>query len=205
VSARSLPRSMLRRSSAGVVTAAELDIRRRYRAIRSRIPTMGVQATLLHVCDERTGVVTGNDAAPEAVVMLDIGSRRVARDHFRHPSPTEGELEHAIAAIEDEVARAGPILRNRSTLFTTDEVLRRIVMTARVPAGASTILSLDLVEQAFGRFVAEALGQSPRSNASSLDHASAAILLIVREFMHHLEFGSINVVVPSKPIAPAGG
>jgi hypothetical protein len=78
---------------------------------------LGVQATLLHVGDERTGVVTGNDAAPEAVLMLEIGSRRVAREHFRHPSPTEGELEHAIATIEDQVARVRPMLRNRSTLY----------------------------------------------------------------------------------------
>ena len=42
------------------------------------VPTSGVQATLLHVGDERTGVVTGDDAAPEPVVMLEIGSRRTA-------------------------------------------------------------------------------------------------------------------------------
>jgi hypothetical protein len=156
---------------------------------------LGVQATLLHVGDERAGVVTGNDAAPEAVLMLEIGSRRVAREHFRHFSLTEGELEHAIATIEDEVARVGPMLRNRSTLFTTDKVFCRIATTAGVSAGASMILRLEVVEQTFGRFVSEALGQSPRSNALPLDRESAAALLILREFMHHLQFASINVEV----------
>ena len=200
MSARSLPRSTPRGSSEGVLTAAELEIRRCYCAIRSRIPTLGVQATLLHVGEERTGVVTGNDAAPEAVLMLEIGSRRVAREHFRHLSPTEGELEHAIATIEDEVARVGPMLRNRSTLFAADEVFRQIATTAGVPAGASMILRLELVEQTFGRFVSEALGQSPRSNALPLDRESAATLLILREFMHHLQFGSINVEVSPTPM-----
>jgi hypothetical protein len=49
------------------------------------------------------------------------------------------------------------------------------------------ILRLELVEQAFGRFVSEARGQSPRSNGFPLDRESAATLLILREFMHHLQ------------------
>jgi hypothetical protein len=42
------------------------------------------------------------------------------------------------------------------------------------------ILRLELVEQAFGRFVSEALGQPPRSNGFQLDRESAATLLILR-------------------------
>ena len=127
--------------------------------------------------------------------MLELGSRRVAREHFRHLLPTEAELEGAIAAIEDEVARVGPMLSKRSTLFTTNEVIRQIATAAGVPAGASMILRLELVEQTFGRFVSEALGQSPRSKGSPLDRESAATLLILREFMHHLQFGLINLVL----------
>ena len=196
MSARSLAQSTPRRSSGGVLTAAELEIRSCYCAIRRRIPTLGVQATLLHVGDERTGVVTGNDAAPEAVLMLEMGSRRTAREHFRHLPPTEAELEGAIAAIEDEVARAGPMLRNRSSLFTTDATIRQLAANAGVPTSASMILRLELVEQIFGRFVSEVLGQSRRSNGIPLDRESAATLLILREFMHHLQFGSINVPPP---------
>jgi hypothetical protein len=135
--------------------------------------------------------------------MLDIGSRRTAREHFRHLRPTEAELEGAIATIEDEVARAGPMLRKRSTLFTTNEVFRQIATAAGAPAGASTILGLELVEETFGRFVSEALGQAPRSTGFPLDRESAAALLILREFMHHLQFGSINVVSPPTPMAPS--
>lgn len=166
---------------------------------------MGVQATLLQIGDERTGVVTGNDAAPEAVLLLEIGSRRVAREHFQRGLPTEAELERAIATIEDEVARAAPMLRNRSTLFTTDDTIRQIATTAGVPAGASMILRLELVEQIFGQFVSEALGQSPRLNGLPLDRESAATLMILREFMHHLHFASINVVESPNPMAPRGG
>jgi hypothetical protein len=172
--------------------------------MRSWIPTSGVQATLLQVGDERTGVVTGNDAAPEAGLMLEIGSRRVAREHLHHLSPTEGELEHAIATIEDEVARAAPILSKRSALFTTDEIIRQIATTAGVPAGAVMNLRLELVERVFGQFIADALGHSPRFKGLLRDRESAATLLILREFMHHLQFASINVIAAPTPVEPPG-
>jgi hypothetical protein len=203
VSARSSSESTLCRSSEGVLTAADLELRRCYCAIRSRIPTLGVQATLLHVGDERTSVVTGNDTPPEAVLMLEFGARRVAREHFRHLPPTEAELEGAIATIEDEVARAGPMLSKRSSLFTTDDAVRRLATYAGIPAGATVTLRLEAVEQTFGRFVSAVLGNSPRSHALPLDRESAATLLILREFMHHLQFGSINVVSPPTPMAPS--
>jgi hypothetical protein len=88
------------------------------------------------------------------------------------------------------------MLRTRSILFTTDEVFRRVATTAGVSAGASMIFRREVVEQTFGRFVSEALGQTPRSNALAPDRESAAALLILREFMHHLQFASINVEVP---------
>lgn len=136
--------------------------------------------------------------------MLEIGSQRVAREHFRHLPPTEAELALAIANIEDEVARAGPILSKRLTLCTTDEVIRQIATTAGVPVSTSMSLGLEAVEQTFGRFVAEALRQSPRSNGLRLDRETAATLLILREFMHHLQFGSINVLAaPASMGTPA--
>jgi hypothetical protein len=45
--------------------------------------------------------------------MLEFGSKRVAREHLHNFTPTERDLEHAIATIEDELARAGPILSKR--------------------------------------------------------------------------------------------
>jgi hypothetical protein len=65
------------------------------------------------------------------------------------------------------------------------------------------ILGLELVEQAFGRFVSEAVGQSPRSNGLPSDRESAVTPLILREFMHHQQFGSINVM--SRPCGEPTG
>jgi hypothetical protein len=204
VNVRSSPESPPCRATEGVLTGVDLELRRCYCAIRSRIPTLGVQATLLHVGDERTSVVTGNDIAPEAALMLEFGARRVAREHFRRLPPTEPELEGAIATIEDEVARAGPMLSKRSSLFTTDDAVRQLASYAGVPARESLTLGLEALEQTFGRFVSAVRGQSPRSDALLLDHESAATLLILREFMHHLQFGSINVLRPSMPMQPLG-
>ncbi|HEX6530434.1 MAG TPA: hypothetical protein VF004_11500 [Burkholderiales bacterium] len=41
-----------------------------------------------------------------AGTRLAVGFRRIAREHFKHRPPTALEIEGAIAAIEDEIARA---------------------------------------------------------------------------------------------------
>ena len=182
------------RSSAGDVTDIEARIRRRYCAIRTRIPTLGVQVTLLHIGAEATEIVTGNDLKPEAVLALNIGSDKTARDHFkRNLLPTPVELENAIATIEDEVARARTIMTRRSTLFTTDDAVRQIALIAGVSECKDICLSLDAVEQTFGRLVSVSLGRSPVSNRIPQNAGFAASLLILREFMHHMQFTSINV------------
>jgi hypothetical protein len=59
-------------------------------------------------------------------------------------------------------------------------------------------LGIEALEQAFGRFVAAALGQSHRANGLQLDPKTAATLLILREFMHRLQFRSISILLPSR-------
>ena len=68
------------------------------------------------------------------------------------------------------------------------KVFRQIATTAGVPAGASMILRLELVEQAFGRFVWKRADNRPDPIGKfPMDRESAATLLILREFMHHLQ------------------
>jgi len=171
----------------------ETEIRKRYCAIRARIPTTGVRATLLHIGAEQTGIATGGDSGPEATLVLAIGSGRTARDHFKHFPPTPAELEGAIASVEDEVARARTIVTKRSTLFTTDAAIREIALVAGVPDGAESTLALDAVEQNFERLGALSLGRPAPRQGIPARTQFAATLVILREFMHHLQFPSITV------------
>src|SRR5512135_1984923 len=85
-----------------VASHIETEIRRRYSAIRSGAPK-GTSTTLLYIGTEQTGFVTGSDSEPETLLVLGIGSRKTAREYFKHVPPTPGEMEKAIAAVENEV------------------------------------------------------------------------------------------------------
>ncbi len=170
----------------------ETEIRRQYSVMRSGVLER-TPITVLHIGAERTGLATGSDIEPQAVLALGIGSQKTARNCFMHVPPTPGEMENAIAAVEDEVTRARTMLVGRSLLFTSDAAIREIALVAGVPAGPVMTLSLDVMERTFGRLAAVALGRPALREGLPTDLAFAATLLILREVMHHLQFSSVTV------------
>ena len=121
----------------------------------------------------------GEDSTELAGTVLTVGFRRTAREHFRHDPATALEVENAIAAIEDEIARASP--PRAAQLVSSDAVVRDIALAAGVSAPARMILARDAVEQAFER----SLRRPP-------DNEQMAALLILRELMHHLDIASVE-------------
>ncbi len=74
-----------------------------------------------------------------------------------------------------------------------DDAIRNIARISGVPDGAELILTRDAMERTFERLAAVILGrQNPREEIPSY-LTFAATLLILREFMHHLQFLSITV------------
>lgn len=170
----------------------EYEVRMRYRAMRAAVPD-GTSITVLHIGAERTGVATGRGAEPDATLALGIGSQKTSRDHFKHAPPTAVELENAIAAVEDEVARARAMIASGSVLYTTDAAVGEIALMAGVSDGAESTLALDGVEQTFQRLAAVTLGRPALREGLPTSAAFAATLLILREFMHHMRFLSITI------------
>jgi hypothetical protein len=132
---------------------------------------------LLHVGEERTTI---------ADATLALGWHSLARDHFRHDPPSPLELENAIAAVEDEVARAHQGIARGAVLVTDDSTIRRIAVAAGVERNAEITLARGAVEQAFERLASRAPGLPAGGEF-------AATLLILRELMHHLDFPSILI------------
>ena len=112
--------------------------------------------------------------------LLAIGFRRIAREHFKREPASALEIEGAIAAIEDEIARAKPPRGVR--LVTHDAVVREIALAAGVSPGPAMVLAREAVEQAFER----SLRRAP-------DNERMAALLILRELVHHLDIASIEI------------
>jgi exopolyphosphatase/pppGpp-phosphohydrolase len=173
--------------------AAGSGVREQYSVLRSGVPDH-VPVAVLHIGAEQTAVVAGSGSRPE-MLMLEIGSRKTAADFFRHEPPTPGEMENAIAAVEDEVTRARAMIPPGSMLFTTDAAIREITLVAGVADGPELRLSIAAMEQTFERLAAIALRRPAGWEGIPAGHAFAATLLILREFMHHLQFPSITVKI----------
>ena len=123
----------------------------------------------------------GEESTALAGTVLGVGFRRTAREHFKHEPPTAFELEEAIAAVEDEIARARPPRTAR--LVTRDATVREIALAAGVAPGPTMVLLRDAVEQEFAR----SIRRPP-------DRERMAALLILRELMHHLGIESVEVI-----------
>jgi exopolyphosphatase/pppGpp-phosphohydrolase len=170
----------------------ETDIRQRYRAIRPGFAE-GTPITVLHLGEQETAVATGTGAEPGKVLLLAIGSQKTAAEFFLHTPPTPGEIENAIMQVEDEITRAREMIAGYSTLVTTDESIRAVAQIAGGHAGAAMQLPVDAIEQVFSLLVSHSLGRPASSAGIPGSPQFAATLLILREFMHHLKFSSINV------------
>jgi hypothetical protein len=167
----------------------EREIRLRYGAIQRGLPE-GAPITVLHIREEQTAVACGTGAEP-SVLLLSIGSTRTAADFFKHTPPTPGELENAIMQVEDEVTRARAIRVADSTLFSADPAIREIALVAGL--ADQPVLALEAVERTFDQLAAVVLGRPAGSAGIPASAAFAARLLILREFMHHLQFAAVTV------------
>ena len=101
--------------------------------------------------------------------------------YFKSDPPSPLDLENAIAAIEDEIARThNTVVRDRAVV-TTEETIREIASAS----GADAVLAIEAVERSYARLAGRAgLPGEPKL---------AATLLILRELMHHLEIASIVI------------
>ena len=171
----------------------EAEISLRYAAIRSLHGDAG-RITVLRIGTEQTGLAMGNGVDPPSTGVLALGSNRTAREHFKHSPPSALELENAIVAVEDELARARRMIPDGSTLYTADAALREIATLSGAGDDYPVRLSLAALERTFDRLAAMALGRPASHEGLPTANAFAATLLILREFMHHLQFSSITLI-----------
>jgi exopolyphosphatase/pppGpp-phosphohydrolase len=153
-----------------------------------------VSAFTLHIGEEQTVVTRRGGNASEPPLTLSMGSATTAR-HFKHHPPTESEMENAIMLVEDELFRIRHAIMKGSTLATTDASVRDIARLAGVAGqpGMTLTLTRDLVEQTFNRLVAIVQGRPASQDPIPTTAEFSATLLILREFMHHLDFASLDV------------
>ena len=119
---------------------------------------------------------------------LGIGLRDLLPGPFRRTPPGAAEIDTAIARIEDALMplarRMPPVAWLRLHLPGSPEVARGLAEALGAEAGAT--IGIDEIERAFGTLAAIAEGAPPSRNPAVVAPRVAAVLLIVREAMHHL-------------------
>ncbi len=146
-------------------------------------------AIALHIGTNRTTVTS-----PTETLELALGSQRTAAEFFRHTPVRPAALENAIMAVEDEVTRARSLVAGARVLESSDAAIRNLAVLAGVTEQAEMELSVDAVERLFDLLAALSQGR-PSASAGIPESAEfAATLLILREFMHHLQFAAITIL-----------
>ncbi len=155
----------------------------------------------LHIGEQQSEVVLQAGAGAGVVHTLALGSVKTSDEFFRPYPPRPLHLENAIAVVEDEMFKLRHLAVGlpRPALQSSDEAVRRIALACGVASGAA--LSVQAVERAFNDLVA--LCSGGRSAFTSVagtaapwvaEARSGAVLLILREFLHHMKFDGIQVV-----------
>lgn len=134
------------------------------------------RATLLEFEDGRT-------------FTLHVGPQGLADTVLQHDPPTPAELERAIDLAEDALTGVHIASADSDRLVTADSLL--LALPGLGPQGGR--LTRDAVELLFQRLASRALGTPVPAAELPDGRETAAALLILRECMHHLGFGSIDV------------
>ena len=153
----------------------------------------GAQACLvvLHIGVQHSGIAVGLGPVPDLVKLLPLGSAHTAQACFK---TTPLALEHAIQVVEDVVMPLRSVIPRAALLFSTDATVREIALLAGVAPSAALQLSLDAMERVFNRLSAVVEGSPAAHQGLPQSNGFAATLLILREFMHHLQFAHIVVL-----------
>ncbi len=165
-------------------------------SICTRLSLQGNNCTvLLHIGQQQTSITfCAQLTEPDEQITLDLGAQKTATDFFKHTPPTALEVETAINTIEDEISSLSKKINPSTTLMTEDYAIKQIALFTGVEDNAEMVLSLDKMEQLF-KCWADVVSDRPASHENLPDSLQfAAVLLILREFMHHLHFEQICIV-----------
>ena len=173
---------------------ADVDVAQRHALALRRLPA-GAAVTMLHIGDKEYIVVSGRTGEPPLTVRVQIGAASSGHMAFRHDPPTPVELENAIEVVENEVMPMSNRLPQPSVLIGVGGAIRAIAQASAKAGDGKVRLSLGEVELLFQQLAAVSQGRPVSSSGLPPGIAFAASLLILREFMHHLGFDSIDIEV----------
>ena len=122
----------------------------------------------------------------ENELLLNIGVDKIVRSFFKNEIPNEGEIENAINYIEDILMSLKELRNNNEELYCVDLLAWKIL-------GDKMEFSRQEIEEIFTKYAIQSLGQKSSHSTIKMNHKKYAVILIIREIMHHLNFEKLNL------------
>jgi hypothetical protein len=156
-------------------------------------PAAAAGRVLRLVIGEEDSTLTLEAAGPErSVFRWALGTRRLGPPGRLSDPPTALMLERAIDAIEDEIMPAARAKPGGEELVLSPAALFQRLASSPGSHTPPPRLTAEEVEQRFNEIAAVSQGRPASQSSMPTDAASTAVLLIVREVLHH--FGLRGVV-----------
>lgn len=148
-------------------------------------------AVLLQIGSEETLIIVRNADDQDKILPMTLGAQLTSVGYFHHTPPTPDEMETAIRVVEDEISRIRHDIPPGAQLFSNDNDIRALARIAGVAENEVMTLSVEAVERTFDRLALVINGRPAKFEGIPDGNDFAATLLILREFMHHLQFADI--------------
>jgi exopolyphosphatase/pppGpp-phosphohydrolase len=153
----------------------------------------GPALVVLHLGAQHCAIAVGTGPKADLLQELPLGLERTAAGYFKSTPPTPLALENAIMVVEDVVMPLRAVIPRDAQLFSSDAAVREIAQACSLPVQPVMVLTLETLERGFNRFCNVVQGTPAAHEGLPDNNQFATALLILREFMHHLQFAHITV------------
>ncbi|HSH42618.1 MAG TPA: hypothetical protein VK973_10900, partial [Arenicellales bacterium] len=123
-------------------------------------------------------------------ITLNSGYKRIADTFFKRNIPNEAEIESAINCIEDELMSNKGLLGRKGYLFSSD---RKLISIFNKNGLVEHSYSRQSVEDLFSRYARVMMGAPASEVDAEITREDVAIILVLREIMHHLDFEELRI------------
>lgn len=149
--------------------------------------------TILELGAESSSLLCTEDARVVLQQTLPLGTASLARQWMRHTPPTPLDIEHAIEQTEDVVMPLAAKLVRTEQLLLSGPGAALILQGVGAAPDATLRWSLDEVEHLFNRLAAVSQGRPAGQEALPTAPEFYAAMVTLRECLHHLRFGGVDV------------
>ncbi len=153
---------------------------------------MTVQTTL-QLGTETSTVWCTQDGHVGLQQELQLGTASLARRWMRHIPPTPLDIEHAIEQTEDVLMPLAAKLARTEQLQLSGSGAALVLQGVSAEPDAKLYWSLDEVEDIFNRIAMVSQGRPIEHEALPTEPEFYAAMVILRECLHHLRFGSMLI------------